>query len=81
MCCGIRKLKLPLQSDMKHTSLLLHIFNEGVYVIIILNLVKAMQSSCFLAHSIHVCNFQRHRGSILELHYIRPASRFSFICK
>jgi hypothetical protein len=81
MCCGISKLQLHLQTDMKHTCLLLDVLNEGVYSAIILNLFKAMQNSCFLAHSKHACNFQRHQESMCEIHYIRPAYRFSFIYK
>jgi len=42
MCCGISKLKLHLQSDMKHIISLLDVHNHGVYSAIILNLFKAM---------------------------------------
>jgi len=53
---------------MKHINLLLDVLNEGIYSAIILNLVKAKQSSFFLAHSKHSCNFQRHEG--LFVNYI-----------
>ena len=79
MRCGISKLKLHLQSYMKPTNLLLDVLSEWVCSAMILNSVKAIQSSCFLVHSKLACNFQRHKESICELHYKRPACRFSFI--
>ena len=81
MCCGIDKLKLHLQSDMKNESLLLDILNEGLSIAIILNLVKGMQSFCFLTYFQHTCNFQKYSGSICEIHYQNPAYKFSFIYK
>jgi hypothetical protein len=52
---------------MKHINLLLDALNEGVCSAIILNLVKAIQSSCFLAYSKHACNFHRHL--VLSVNY------------
>jgi hypothetical protein len=78
MCCGISKTKLHLQSDMKHTNLLLNVFNEGFPRATILNLVKAMQNSCFLPHSKHAVNFQRHEVLFVkyEGHFINNAHYF-----
>jgi DNA-binding sugar fermentation-stimulating protein len=67
---------------MKHINLLHEVLKEGVYNAIVLNLFKAMQSSCFLAHSKHACNFQRHE--VLFVNYTinaLPLNYLSFINK
>jgi hypothetical protein len=53
---------------MKRVSLLLEVLNEGFYIAITLNLVKAMLISCLLAHSKHACDFERNQDFIYELH-------------
>ena len=65
---------------MKHRNTLLDVLNEGFPTAIILNLVKAIQN-CFLPHSKHACTIQSDQGSICEIHYKRPAYKFSLIYK
>jgi hypothetical protein len=65
---------------MQYIYLRLDVLHEGVFSAIILNLVNAMQSSCFLAHCKHACNFQRHE--VLFVKYIinaLPVDYRSFI--
>jgi hypothetical protein len=58
MYCGIGKLKLHLQSDLKHIHFPIDVLNEGLYGAIVLNLVKATQTLVFWHITIMLVTFK-----------------------